>query len=71
MIMYNVSEDLLHQAIRITPGKRSPTVTSLDDSHYKAVSSLVLKSEVSKKMDELHDVGATDILVLNLTNSRM
>lgn len=71
MIMYNISADLLEKAVEITPGKRSPTVTSLDDSHYKAVSSLVLKKEVSDKMDALHDIGATDILVLNLSNSRM
>jgi ATP phosphoribosyltransferase-like protein len=71
MVVYNVTSDLLHAAIAITPGKRSPTVTSLDDGHYKSVSSLVLKKEVSRKMDELHDVGATDILVLHLANSRM
>lgn len=71
MIVYNVGADLLHEATKITPGKRSPTVTSLDDGHYKSVSSLVLKKEVSEKMDALHDIGATDILVLNLSNSRM
>jgi ATP phosphoribosyltransferase len=71
MIMYNISNELMEKAISITPGKRSPTVTSLDDNQSKAVSSLVLKKEASAKMDELHDVGATDILVLNLMNSRM
>lgn len=71
MIMYNVSTELLQKAILITPGKRSPTVTSLDDGHFKAVSSLVLEKEVSQKMDDLHDIGATDILVLELKNSRM
>jgi ATP phosphoribosyltransferase len=71
MVIYNVHTDLLHEAIAITPGKRSPTVTSLDDGHYKSVSSLVLKTEVSQKMDALHEVGATDILVVELANSRM
>jgi ATP phosphoribosyltransferase len=71
MIMFNVSIDLLADAIKITPGKRSPTVTSLECGNVKAVSSLVLKKEVSEKMDALHDMGATDILVLNLNNSRM
>mgnify|MGYP003565361782 CR=1 FL=1 len=71
MIVYNVSNELLSEAIKITPGKRSPTITNLDDGKSKAVSSLVLKSEVSDKMDELHDVGATDILVLQLSNTRM
>jgi len=71
MIMYNVSTELLEQACKITPGKRSPTVTALDDEGYKAVSSLVSKKEVSEKMDALHELGATDILVLELVNSLM
>eukprot|EP00978_Attheya_sp_CCMP212_P035497 scaffold154772_cov49-Attheya_sp.AAC.2 len=71
MVTYNVHIDLLQKAIAITPGKRSPTVTSLDDGHFKSVSSLVAKKDVNEKMDELHDLGATDILVLQLTNTRM
>jgi len=69
--MYNISNDLMQEAIKITPGKTSPTVTSLECGENKAVSSLVLKKEVSEKMDALHDVGATAILVLELKNSRM
>ena len=71
LIMYNVAVDLLDEAVKITPGKRSPTITNLECGNVKAVSSLVLKKEVSEKMDALHAVGATDILVLNLNNSRM
>ena len=71
MIVYNISEELLEKAVQITPGKRSPTVTTLDDGKSKAVSSLVLKKEVNDKMDALHEVGATDILVLNIANSLM
>lgn len=70
MIIYNVGDDLLQQALQITPGKRSPTITTLDDGG-KSVSSLVLKKEVSQKMDDLKKIGATDILVLALSNSRM
>lgn len=71
MIMYNVSTDLLAEAIKITPGKRSPTVTNLECNNVKAVSSLVLKKELNDKMDALHEIGATDILALDLVNSRM
>jgi ATP phosphoribosyltransferase len=70
MIMYNVSNELLQKAIQLTPGKRSPTITTLDDGG-KAVSSLVLKSDLARKMDELHAVGATDILSVALANTRM
>ena len=71
MVVYNVSADLLAEAVKITPGKRSPTVTTLDSGDYKSVSSLVLKKEVNAKMDQLHALGAKDILVLNLANSLM
>ena len=71
MIMYNVSKALLAEAVKVTPGKRSPTITNLDDENFKAVSSLVKKSELSSKMDELYELGATDILALTLSNSRM
>lgn len=70
MIMYNVSVELVEAAVKITPGKRSPTITTLDDGG-KAISSLIPKKEMSDKMDQLHEIGATDILVLDLTNSRM
>lgn len=70
MITYNVSNTLLESAMNITPGKRSPTVTSLIDENFKSVSSLVKKGEAVQKMDELSELGATDILVFNLGNSR-
>ena len=31
MIQYNVRRDALDKAIVVTPGKRSPTITNLDD----------------------------------------
>ena len=71
MVMYNISNELLQDAVKITPGKKSPTITNLDAGSGKAVSSLVKKKEVSEKMDALQEVGATDILVLELKNSRM
>lgn len=71
MISYNVHIDLLSKALEITPGKKSPNITSLVDSDYKAVTCLVLKKEMNKKMDELHDIGATDILTFALSNTRM
>jgi len=71
MIVFNVANELLNDAIKVTPGKRSPTVTTLECGTVKSVSSLVLKKEVSEKMDALQKIGATDILVMNISNSRM
>ena len=71
LIMYNISNSLLSEVLKITPGKRSPTVTSLDDGESKAVSSLVLTKNVNEVMDKLKTIGATDILVMEIKNSRM
>ena len=71
MISYNIHNDLLKAAIKITPGKKSPNITSLNDSDFKAVSCLVEQKESNAKMDELHDLGATDILTFLLSNTRM
>jgi ATP phosphoribosyltransferase len=60
MVMYNVHVNILEAATKITPGKRSPTITSLDDGSYKSVSALVLSKEVNDIMDKLHVIGATE-----------
>jgi ATP phosphoribosyltransferase len=70
MVSYNCSSDILELVCKITPGKRSPTITSLTDGGH-AVSGLVKKGEVVKVMDELHAAGARDILVFEMANSRM
>lgn len=71
LVVYNVALDQLEQACAITPGKRSPTVTALDDPNFKSVSALVAKQELSETMDALHDIGATHILVFDVHNSLM
>ncbi len=71
MISYNVHNDLLEAAIKITPGKKSPNITNLNDTDYKAVTSLVDRKETNTKMDELRALGATDILTFTLSNARM
>lgn len=71
LIMYNISNTLLSDVLQITPGKRSATVTSLDDGASKAVSALVLAKNVNEVMDNLKKLGATDILVMEIKNSRM
>ena len=71
MISYNVRRESLGQALTITPGKRSPTVSTLEEDNWVAVQSLVKRKESNAKMDQLHDVGATDILLFPISNSRM
>jgi len=71
MISYNIHNDLLNEAVKITPGKKSPNVANLAEKNHKAVTGLVLKKDVPLKMDELSDLGATDILTFELSNTRM
>jgi ATP phosphoribosyltransferase len=70
LCQYNVPRSMLLQAKAITPGKRAPTVTPLDESDWVAVSSMVEKKTIATVMDDLTEIGATDILVLEIANTR-
>ena len=70
LCQYNIPRTLLPQACQITPGKRAPTVTALEKNDWVAVSSMVSRREIAIVMDELTGVGATDILCLQIMNSR-
>ncbi|KAG8525300.1 uncharacterized protein KY384_008944 [Bacidia gigantensis] len=70
LCQYNIPRSLLAKASQITPGKRAPTITALDDAEWVAVSSMVEKNKIAVVMDELTSVGATDILCLGILNSR-
>lgn len=70
MVTYNISKDLVEQAKTITPGRRSPTINMLTNGDY-AVSAMVEKKDVSEIMDQLHEIGATDILLLDIENCRV
>ncbi|KAI2640391.1 ATP phosphoribosyltransferase [Hypomontagnella submonticulosa] len=70
MCQYNVERSGLAAATKIAPGKRAPTVTSLEEEGWVAVSVMVEKKKIAPIMDELSQVGATDILVLDIANTR-
>ncbi|KIH87838.1 ATP phosphoribosyltransferase [Sporothrix brasiliensis 5110] len=70
LCQYNIPRDRLHDATAITPGKRAPTVTALDAANWVAVSAMVEKKKIATVMDNLVKVGATDILVLSIQNTR-
>ncbi|GFF73731.1 ATP phosphoribosyltransferase [Aspergillus udagawae] len=70
LCQYNIPRSGLSVASQITPGKRAPTITALEEEGWVAVSSMVEKKKIATVMDELLKVGASDILVLNIANSR-
>ncbi|KAK3192835.1 ATP phosphoribosyltransferase (ATP-PRTase) (ATP-PRT) [Lecanicillium sp. MT-2017a] len=70
LCQYNIERSRLPDATKITPGKRAPTITQLDADGWVAVSSMVEKKKIAVVMDDLTGVGATDILVLDIHNTR-
>jgi ATP phosphoribosyltransferase len=68
---YNIRRENLHDATSITPGRRAPTVSPLEDEGWVAVSVMVEKGRAASAMDDLVKVGAEDILIFNLDNCRV
>lgn len=70
---YNVPKSLLEKAIKITPGRRAPTISPLvnGEEEWVAVSVMVEKKVIADVMDQLVTVGAHDILVIKLDNCRV
>ncbi|KAJ3996642.1 hypothetical protein F5050DRAFT_1758129 [Lentinula boryana] len=68
---YNVARDRLPAVIAITPGRRAPTVSPLEEDGWVAVNSMVEKKKLAEIMDNLVEAGAEDILIFNLDNCRV
>jgi len=65
-----VQRTRLQDATKITPGQRAPTINALEEEGWVAVSSMVEKKKIATVMDKLTEVGATDIIVLDIANTR-
>lgn len=68
---YNILRSSLPLASKITPGKKAPTVSPLEDEKWVAVSSMVPQKQVAETMDLLTSIGAEDILIMALHNCRV
>lgn len=71
LCQYNIPKASLEQALSITPGRRAATVSTLEESDWNAVSSMVSRDDVANIMDRLESVGASDILILSINNCRV
>lgn len=71
LCQYNIPKVNLNKALAITPGRRAATVSTLEESDWNAVSSMVTRDEMANVMDQLEDVGASDILILSIDNCRV
>ncbi|WP_425953602.1 ATP phosphoribosyltransferase [Xylanimonas sp. McL0601] len=68
---YVVPNDLLEDAVGITPGFESPTVSPLHESGWSAVRVMVERSTMNRTMDALYDVGARGVLITSILASRL
>jgi ATP phosphoribosyltransferase len=68
---YDVPSALVEQAVAITPGLESPTVSPLHNGDWSAVRAMVRREETNRVMDALYDVGARAILVTSIHACRL
>lgn len=68
---YDIQRRHLDEAVTLTPGYQSPTVSPLHDEEWVAVRAMVERSAMNRVMDDLHDVGARGIIVTPIITSRI
>ena len=71
LIDYDIPTENLAQAVEVTPGYESPTISALHDSNWSAVRSMVPNDKLNVIMDELYAVGARAIIVTAIQATRM
>ncbi|RCK66516.1 ATP phosphoribosyltransferase [Candida viswanathii] len=73
---YNAPKAIQAKCLSITPGRRAATVSTLDkhsedEEDWVAISSMVRRKDIGNVMDALKQAGASDILVLEISNCRV
>jgi ATP phosphoribosyltransferase len=71
LVDYDIETSKLAEAIKITPGFESPTVSPLAKSGWSAVRSMVKQREINQLMDQLWEIGARGILVTDIHACRL
>lgn len=68
---YNAPKSNLKKLLKVTPGRKAPTIQNIDDEGWVAVSSMIERKQKGDILDELKKEGATDILVFEVSNCRV
>jgi ATP phosphoribosyltransferase len=71
MMDYDVPSERVSQAVALTPGIESPTVSPLHREGWFAVRAMVPRATAQRIMDELWEVGARAILVTDIHACRL
>jgi len=67
LVKLNVSEENLQAIVALLPAMRAPTVSSLSQTGYYAVETIVAKSEVNLLIPQLKGAGASDIVEMPIS----
>ena len=71
MMDYDIHSDRVEEAVALTPGIESPTVSPLHREGWVAVRSMVRRDEAQRVMDDLWDLGARGILSTDIHACRL
>ena len=71
LLEYNVPRARLGEAEAITPGFKSPTVMSLEDSEWCAIRAMVRREEAHAIIERLEDIGAVAMIETRIANCRL
>jgi ATP phosphoribosyltransferase len=71
MMDYDIPENRVAEAVEMTPGIESPTVSPLHREGWVAVRAMVPRSGAHRVMDELWTIGARGILVTDIHACRL
>jgi ATP phosphoribosyltransferase len=71
MMDYDIPGEQVEQAVALTPGIESPTVSPLHREGWFAVRSMVPREEAQRVMDELYGLGARGILSTDIHACRL
>ncbi len=71
MMDYDIPDDRVSDAVRMTPGIESPTVSPLHREGWVAVRAMVPRAGAHRVMDELWTIGARGILVTDIHACRL
>lgn len=71
MMDYDIPSDRVADAVRLTPGIESPTVSPLHRAGWSAVRAMVPRDGAQRLMDELFEIGARGILLTDIHACRL
>jgi ATP phosphoribosyltransferase len=71
MMDYDIPQSAVNEAVALTPGIESPTVSPLHREGWVAVRSMVPRLGANKLMDDLYGIGARGILMTDIHACRL